>query len=50
MKRKIYTVYKLKKINDALKYVVYKWENGKVQPTYYTNKKLAESSKNWIAA
>lgn len=49
MSRKLYTVYTLKRFVDGLKYVVYKWEHGRVQPTYYRNKKLAEQNKNWVA-
>ena len=49
MTRKLYTVYKLKRVTDGLKYVVYKWEYGKVRPTYYTNKKIAEANKNEIS-
>jgi len=46
---KLYHVYKLKKPFDGLKYVVYKKEHGKIYPTYYKNKKIAEENKDYVA-
>jgi len=48
MSRKLYTVYALKRVRDGMRYIVYKWEHGKVQPTYYSNRKMAESDKDWV--
>ena len=49
MSKKLYRVYLLKRYKDGYKYVVYKWEFGKVLTTYYKNKKVAEANKNYIS-
>jgi len=52
LERKLYTVYPIKNkqaLKNGIKYKVYKREFGRVQITYYSNKKIAEENKNWIA-
>ena len=51
MSKKCYIPYKVKAKflkRDNCNWVVYKWEYGKVQPTFYKNKKEAERNKDYI--
>lgn len=52
MSKKCYVPYRVKSKDyrkDGLRWVVYKWEYGKIQPTYYKYKEEAEKNKNYIS-